>query len=51
MMSALGGGRGRGLPQKQTKYGRLHEFFSINQLPNADKGGGVKKSKIFADII
>ena len=29
----------------------LHEFYSKNQLPSADKGEGVKKCKNFADVI
>ena len=40
VMSAPRGGR---VMEKQTKYGRLREFESVNQLPNMDKGEGVKK--------
>ena len=42
---------GRRVTEKQTKAGRLCEFYTINQLPNMDKGERVKKSKIFEDVM
>ena len=34
---------GRGVTEKQTKCGRLHELYSIFQLQNADLGEGGSK--------
>ena len=39
------------VPKKQMNKLRLCEFYSVNQLPNADKGKGVKKSENFANVI
>ena len=50
MMPTLGGGNG--VPKKQMKYGKLHEFYTIDQSPNADKGEeGVQNSKNLAEVI
>ena len=46
MMSVL-----EGVTEKQTKKGRLREFYGTSQLPTADKGEGIKKSKKFEDVI
>ena len=49
MMSTL---EGEGVTENQTKSGRLHEFYSINQFQMRTRGEeGVKKSKTFVDII
>ena len=37
--------------EKQTQYGSLREFYSINQIQMQTRGVGVKKSKSFADVI
>ena len=49
MMSVL-----EGVTEKQTKKGRLREFYrtsQFTQLPTADKGEGIKTSTNFADVI
>ena len=39
------------VPKKQMNKLRSCEFYSVNQLPNADKGKGVQKSENFANVI
>ena len=46
MMSVL-----EGVTEKQTKKGRLREFYRTTRLPTADKGEGIKTSTNFADVI
>ena len=37
--------------EKQMLYGRLHEFYSINQIQMRTSGEGVKKSENFASYL